>query len=87
MNLRLQLRELQDEHDIVTRQIDEQEGQQSRPAGSSPARKKPVKNNLAGLMKKKMQLDKKISRKKYELEVELPDQARKADAYPGWIRE
>lgn len=37
--------------------------------------------------KKKAQLEKKLAKLKQELDVDLPDEARKADAYPGWIRE
>jgi hypothetical protein len=84
MNLRRQLRELEDEREIVAKQIEELE----RPVTADGVGKHTKKKkNLAGLEKKRTQLDKKIVRKRHELEVELPDQARKADAYPGWIRE
>jgi hypothetical protein len=34
-----------------------------------------------------MQLEKKIAIAKRKLDVDLPEEARQADAYPGWIRE
>lgn len=37
--------------------------------------------------RQKDQLDRKIAQLKHQLEVELPEEARKAGAYPGWIRE
>jgi hypothetical protein len=70
--LRHQLREQQDDYDVVVKQIAEQE---KKSAGT------------ATLRKQKLQMEKKIARTKHELEVELPEEARKADAYPGWIRE
>jgi hypothetical protein len=70
--LRHQLREQQDEHDVVVKQIAEQEKK-----GAS----------TSSLKKRKQQLDRKIARTRHELEVELPDEVRKANGYPGWIRE
>jgi hypothetical protein len=70
--LRNQLREQQDEHDIVVKQIAEQEKK---------------KGSTSSLKKKQLQLEKKIARTRHELEVELPDEVRKAEGYPGWIRE
>jgi hypothetical protein len=42
---------------------------------------------LSSYQRQKDQLDQRIAQLKYQLEVELPDEARKAGAYPRWIRE
>ena len=75
--LRKQLRELQDKYDLLVEQEKDQEG---RPRKLTAKKSKSI-------AKSKAQLAKKITRKKRELEIDLPDAARKADAYPGWIRE
>jgi hypothetical protein len=79
-NLRLKLRDKQGEYDLVVRQLDDQEEQAKKRPG------KKSKSN-ASLGKKKMKLEKEIAALNRELEAELPEDARKADAYPGWIRE
>jgi hypothetical protein len=79
-NLRRELRDLQDEYDLVLKKEREQEEKQAQAAG----RKKKSKTNYDH---KKMQLEKKIAQAKRRLEAELPEEARKADAYPGWLRE
>lgn len=76
-NLRREIRKMQGEQDIAARQIEERE---------QPGKKKNRKST-ADLRKKKLRLEKDIARKQHELEVELPDEARKAEAYPGWLRE
>jgi len=73
-NLRRQIREQQDEHDLIVAQ-EKNEKARSKKSSSSSARDK-----------KKTKIEKKIARLKHELEVELPEEARKADAYPGWVR-
>lgn len=78
-NLRLKLRNQQDEYDLVLRQLEEQE-QPSRKSGKK-------KKSSAGFEKKKMKLQKEISQTTRMLDVDLPEEARKADAYPGWLRE
>jgi hypothetical protein len=34
-----------------------------------------------------LKLEKEIAQTRRRLEVDLPEEARRADAYPGWIRE
>jgi len=82
--LRRQLRKEQDEHAAVVKQIEAAE--QPRSVGSSPQQKKDAAG-AASLKKKKAQLERKVERTKRELEVDLPEEARRADAYPGWLRE
>jgi hypothetical protein len=76
--LRKQLREQQEDHDALRKQIAAAEAQSS--AGMA-------KRSTASLKKKQADLEKKIARTKRELEVDLPEEARRADAYPGWLRE
>lgn len=76
--LRRQLADLQDEYAIVLKQ--EQEREEKLKAQGKPQKKMTTN-------KKKLQLEKKIAQVKRRLEVELPEDARKAGAYPGWIRE
>lgn len=76
--LRRQLADLQDEYDIVVKQ--EQEREERLKAQGKPQKK-------ATTNKKRIQLEKKIAQVRRRLEVELPDDARRAGAYPGWIRE
>lgn len=78
-NLRRELRRLEDEYDLILRQ-EREEGQLQRLANKK-------KKIIAARNRRKAELEKKIARKRYEIDVELPEQARKADAYPGWIRE
>lgn len=78
--LRRQLRRLEDEYSVILRQEREQEEKEK--AGVLPR-----KRGTAKINRKKYQLEKKIARLKRELEVELPDEARRAGAYPGWLRE
>lgn len=77
-NLRLKLREQQDEYDLVLRQIDDQDQK------SKTGKKKKAGSSLE---KKRMKLEKEIAGTRRMLEVDLPEEARRADAYPGWIRE
>ena len=78
-NLRRELRRLEDEYDLILRQ----EREEGQPQGLINKKKKII----AARNRRKAELEKKIARKRYEIDVELPEQARKADAYPGWIRE
>lgn len=75
--LRKQLRAFQDKHELI---VEQEKGQEGRP------RKLTAKKSKS-LAQSKAQLERKILRKKRELEVDLPEEARRADAYPGWIRE
>ncbi len=79
-NLRLKLRDQQDEYDLVVKQMDDQD---QKPKKLTSKKKK----SRSSLEKKKMKLEKDMARTRRELEVDLPEQARRADAYPGWIRE
>lgn len=76
--LRRELRELQDEYELVLRKEREQEEQ-----GTFGRKKKSGKKYGA----KKMQLEKKIARARRNLDADLPEEARRAGAYPGWLRE
>jgi hypothetical protein len=78
-NLRIKLRKQQDEYDLVLRQMDEQDQKQKK----LTSRKK----KSSSLEKKKKKLEKEIAATTRELEMDLPEEARKADAYPGWVRE
>ncbi len=79
-NLRLKLRDQQDEYDVVLKQLEE--GDHSPKKLNSKKKK-----SRSGLEKKKMRLEKDMARTRRMLDVDLPEEARKADAYPGWIRE
>jgi len=78
--LRKEISRFQNELDVITKQeADEKE----RPARLMGRRT----GSAATRDRKKAQLGHKIARLRRELEVELPDEARRADALPGWIRE
>lgn len=79
-NLRLKLREKQDEYDLVAKQINDQDQKPNRLNGKK-------KKSNSNLEKKKMKLEKEMAQTRRMLELDLPEEARKADAYPGWIRE
>lgn len=78
--LRIKLRKEQDKYDLVLKQLDDQEQKQKHVIHKK-------RKSRSGLEKKKLKLEKKIAAVRRELEVELPEEARKADAYPGWLRE
>jgi hypothetical protein len=77
---RQQLRDYQYERDLI---VKKEKDEEDNPKILTSKRKK----SLASQEKKKAQLDKKIEKTKRILEVDLPEEARRADAYPGWIRE
>jgi hypothetical protein len=79
-NLRLKLRDLQDEYDLVLKQLEDQD---QKPKHLSSTKKK----SHSSLEKKKIKLEMDIAKIRKTLEVDLPEEARRADAYPGWIRE
>jgi hypothetical protein len=79
-NLRLKLRDQQDEYELVLKQMDDQDQTPKKISGKK-------KKSLSSLEKKKMTLEKDMAQTRRRLEVDLPEEARKADAYPGWIRE
>jgi hypothetical protein len=78
-NLRLKLRDQQDDYDLVLKQLDDQD---QKPKKLSSAKKK-----KSTFEKKKVKLEKDMAKTRRQLEVDLPEEARKADALPGWIRE
>jgi uncharacterized protein DUF4124 len=79
-NLRLKLRDQQDEYNLVLKELENQ---------SQKPRKLTGKKNksLSGLEKKKLKLEQDMARTRRKLDVDLPEEARRADAYPGWLRE
>jgi hypothetical protein len=79
-NLRLKLRDQQDEYDMVVKQLDDQDQKLKKIGGKK-------KKSRSSLEKKKPKLEKDMAKTRRALEVDLPEEARKADAYPGWIRE
>ncbi len=78
-NIRLKLRDLQDKYDLVLKQEQEEE--------QKPKKLSSKKKSSASLERKKLKLEKELAQVRRQLEVDLPEEARKADAYPGWIRE
>jgi len=78
--LRKELASIEDKYDLVLKQ-EKKEKDHPRKTGTAVGKKR-----NSAWEKKKASLEKELARKKRELEVELPDEARKADAYPGWIR-
>jgi hypothetical protein len=82
--LRKDLAVLQDRYDLVLKKEKDDEAKPKKLAVHNSSKKK---KSLASLEKSKSALEKDLARKKHELEVTLPEEARRADAYPGWIRE
>lgn len=78
LSLRSELKDLQAEYEVLVKH--EQDQKQNKVVSGK-------KKSMASRDKKKLQLEKKIMIAKRKLEVDLPEEARKADAYPGWIRE
>lgn len=78
--LRRQVYDLEDERLALVKQEKEDA---SNPAKSAASKKKAA----SARNKKKAKIDTKLAKLKRELEVDLPEEARKADAYPGWLRE
>jgi hypothetical protein len=77
--LRLKLRREQDQYDLAMKQLSDLDQAPKTSGGKKKSR--------SGLVKQKAKLELKMAQTKRELEVTLPEEARKADAYPGWIRE
>jgi hypothetical protein len=77
--VRLKLRRQQDDYDLVLKQLDDLDQDIKTSRGKKKSR--------SSLEKQKKKLEIKIAQTRRELEVALPEEARKADAYPGWIRE
>ncbi|HSB34949.1 MAG TPA: DUF4124 domain-containing protein [Nitrospirota bacterium] len=79
-NLRLKLRGQQNEYNLILKKLETQDQNPKQLAGKKS-------KSLSGLEKKKLKLEKEIAQTRRKLEVDLPEEARRADAYPGWIRE
>jgi hypothetical protein len=79
-NLRLKLRDQQDEYNLVLKELNDRDENPGKPTGKK-------KKSQQGLEKKKLKLEKDIAKTRRRLEVDLPEEARRADAYPGWVRE
>lgn len=77
---RQQLRDYQYEYDLL---VKKDKDEKDNPKILTSKRKRA----LANLEKKMAQLEKKIEKTKKILDVDLPEEARRADAYPGWVRE
>jgi len=82
--LRKELAILQEKHDLFLKQEKDDENKLTVLSVSASNKKKKAQSKRE---KQKRTLERDLERKKHELEVELPEEARKADAYPGWIRE
>lgn len=79
-NLRLKLRDQQDEYNLVLKELNDQDQRPEKLTGKK-------KKSHQSLERKKQKLEKDIAGTRRRLEVDLPEQARRADAYPGWVRE
>jgi len=77
--LRAKLRDQQSEYDFVQKQM---EDLSKLPEGNLKKKK-----SRASLEKRKLKLEHNMAQTKRKLDIDLPEEARKADAYPGWIRE
>ena len=76
--LRQQLSELKDEYAATDRQEQECERKPFDYHGKRP--------DCSFYRSEKAQLQRSIERTQKALDVDLPDEARKAEAYPGWLR-
>jgi hypothetical protein len=79
--LRRQLRDQEDERDLLVKQDKDDESKPKKRSSSSAKKARSARD------KKMAKIEKKIAKLKRELDVDLPEEARRADAYPGWIRE
>jgi len=80
-NLRRQIRDQEDEREILVKQEKDDEARPKKHTSGS------AKKSRSAQDKKKAKIEKNLAKLKRELDVDLPEEARKADAYPGWIRE
>jgi hypothetical protein len=78
--LQLKLRDQQEDYHLVLKQLEDEDRKPKKPGAKK-------KRSHSALEKKKTKLEKDMARTRRMLEVDLPEEARKADAYPGWIRE
>jgi predicted nucleic acid-binding Zn-ribbon protein len=79
-DLRAQIRKQQAEYDALAKQAKDEQEQPNTLSKSARKRQ-------ASREKKMQKIEKKITDLKRELDEKLPEEARKADAYPGWLRE
>jgi hypothetical protein len=79
-SLRSKLRGQQDAYNSILRQLEDVD-QKPNLSGSEKNKSR------SSLEKRKTKLEKNIAKTKRKLEVDLPEEARKADAYPEWILE
>jgi len=77
--LRGDLQKLRDDRDLIAKQEKDEEGQPRKLTGKK-------KKTSASREKKKVQLDRKIAVAERKLD-DLSEEARRADAYPGWLRD
>jgi chromosome segregation ATPase len=80
--IRKELASLEDKYDLLLKQ-EKKEKDNPRKPGASAVKSK---NAVSSMEKRKASLEKDLARKRHELDVELPDEARRLEAYPGWIR-
>jgi len=78
--LRRQLREQENERALLVKQEKDESKTKKRSSSN-------VKKAKSSRDKKMAKIDKKIAKLRRELEVDLPEEARKADAYPVWLSE
>lgn len=81
--LRKELAKLQEKYDAFLKQEADDENKTHTTLVISSSKKK----SQSKRQKQKAALERDLARKHHELEVELPEEARKADAYPGWLRD
>jgi hypothetical protein len=80
-NLRRQIRDQEDERELLVKQDKDDESKPKKRSSSSTKKARSARDQ------KMAKIEKKIAKLKRELDVDLPEEARRADAYPGWIRE
>jgi predicted nucleic acid-binding Zn-ribbon protein len=83
VKLRHDLAALQNKYDILLKRERDDEHKPKKLTATNSGKSMAFRTS----QKKIEALERDIARKKHELDVELPDEARKADAYPAWIRE
>ena len=79
-DLRRKLRDQEEGYSHIQKQLADLDRQPDRLNAKN-------KKSRAGLEKKKTKIEKDIAKTRRMLDEDLPEEARRADAYPGWIRE
>jgi len=79
-DLRRKLRDQEDGYSHIQKQLTDLDREPNRLNEKN-------RKSRASLEKKKTKLEKDIARTRRMLDEDLPEEARRADAYPGWIRE